>query len=561
MVPQKFSSNLFLEYPPILGHYVESERNLWIEGNPRRARLTMLNRPGRFMDLEALAVERRHLVQILGAERAAMTLFRMGFESGRRDARRHMEQFGDNHRLAIQACLVYGQLQGRFIADLKLLEMDLGKNTLRRELVLDSSSEAAEHRMSLANTEGACCWRTNGYLSGHLSEIVGRRVLSVEETCAGCADADCRLISKFDSEWNDEADWMRTALAMECLGDEMERKEKLLASAQSAARAAQLKLNNLQRRVSPESLMQNVIPDTTRASELGKRVVQLSAVDTPVVIVGERGVGKETTARSIHQASARKNKPFVGVESSSLAGALGRQELFGYAPGAVAGSPQGYKGALFRAKGGSLYCSDIAALGLDVQAALARALNEGEVEPLGADVPLKIDARLIASMLGGLEDAYDEGRLHADLYYALRAGVVQIEPLRERPNDIARLAQHFLNEFRERHNRPALEMSNDFKHILVKSSWPGNVSQLRSVIEHAVLMSMGGELCPADLPDDILVNRARHNADELTSEVLRAALKRTRNNKTRAAELLGVGRTTLWRAMKKHGVASGQKAV
>lgn len=558
MVPQKFSTSLFSELPPILGHYVESERNLWVEGNPRRARLELLGRPGRFLDLEASAVERRNLVQVLGPDRARMLLFRMGFESGRRDARRHMEQFSDNHRLAVQAGLVFGQLQGRFVAHLKTLEMDLSKPTLFRELVLESSSEALEHRVSLAGGEGPSCWRTTGYLSGHLSEVIGRRVLTIEESCAGEKASACRLISKLDAQWGDEAEWMRRALSMGCLADELEQKEALVASAQAAARAAQLKLHSVQRKSSPESLMRKVTPDGSQDSVLGKRVAQLAAVDTPILIAGERGVGKETTARSIHQAGARKNKPFVSVDCSSLPGLLGRQELFGVAPGTAAGGAQGHRGSLSRAYGGTLYCADIAKLALDVQAELARAIGEGKATPVGADAPIEVDARLIAAVVGGAEEAFDEGRLHADLYYALRAGLIEIEPLRERPNDIARLAQHFLIEFRERHNRPDLEMSNDFKHILLKCAWPDNVSQLRSVIEHAVLMSTGNELQPADLPDDILVNRARQTADELSAEVIRAALKRTRNNKTRAAELLGVGRTTLWRAMKKHRIPAGK---
>ena len=345
---------------------------------------------------------------------------------------------------------------------------------------------------------------------------------------------------------------------MGSLSDEIEKKDQLISNAQAAARAAQLKLSNLQRKVSPESLMRNVVPDTSTASELGKRVAQLAAADNPVLIAGERGVGKETTARSIHQAGVRKNKPFIGIECRSLPGQLGRQELFGYVPGAVSGGAQGHKGALFRAKGGSLYCYDVAALALDVQADFARAIGDAEAAPIGAEGPLKIDTRLIASIVGSAEEAFNEGRLHSDLYYALRAGLVEIEPLRERPNDIARLAQHFLNEFRERHNRPGVEMSNEFKHILLKCAWPGNVSQLRSVIEHAILMSVGDELKPGDLPDEILVNRARQTTDELTAEIVQAALKRTRNNKTRAAELLGVGRTTLWRAMKKHQIPAGR---
>lgn len=551
MGTQKFTTNLFLENPPILAHYIESSRNLWVEGNPRRARLSLLGRPGRFIDLEAVAVERRHLVQILGVERARMLLFRMGFESGRREARRHLEMHDQNQRLAIQAGLVYGQVQARFVAKTRVFEMDLSANTLLRELVLESSSEAAVHRMSLIDAGGPSCWRTAGYLSGHLSEIVGRRVLSLEEECAACGQKSCRLIAKFDAEWGPEVDWQRAALSMDNLDEEIERREKLLETAQSAARTAQLRISNLERQVNPEALKRNVIPDACHG-EFAKRIGLLAGVDSPVLLCGERGVGKETMARSIHHAGPRKDRPFIGLDGSGLPGALGAQELFGYAAGAGPGGAREYEGALARARGGTLYLTDVDLLSLDAQAALLQALNEGSIRPAGSEEAVPIDVRLMASTAEHPAECLEAGRLHAGLFDALRPGLVEIEALRDRSNDITRLAQAFLHEFRDRHNRPELAMSSEFKRILVKSTWPGNVSQLRSVIEHAVLMSFGNELEPGDLPDEILVNRAKQRSHELSKEVVGAALKRTRGNRTKAAELLGVGRTTLWRAMKRH---------
>ncbi len=125
MRPMKLSSNVFQELPPVLAHYVEADRHLWVKGNPKRGRLSVLNRSGNFVELESQAVERRHLLHLLGTDRARALLYRVGFEQGRRDAARHIEKFGDNARLALQAALVFGQLQGRFVADNRRFEFDL----------------------------------------------------------------------------------------------------------------------------------------------------------------------------------------------------------------------------------------------------------------------------------------------------------------------------------------------------------------------------------------------------------------------------------------------------
>ena len=157
MRPAKLSSNVFLELPPVLAHYVEADRHLWIDGNPRRGRLSMLNRSGKFVDLEAQAVERRQLIEMMGVERARGLQYRMGFEHGRRDAQRHIQTFNKNTRLALQAALVFGQLQGRFVAETKNFEFNLDESTLHREVELTACSEAAIQTMTRSGWDECVC--------------------------------------------------------------------------------------------------------------------------------------------------------------------------------------------------------------------------------------------------------------------------------------------------------------------------------------------------------------------------------------------------------------------
>ena len=166
-----------------------------------------------------------------------------------------------------------------------------------------------------------------------------------------------------------------------------------------------------------------------------------------------------------------------------------------------------------------------------------------------------MDLRIIASTQIDPKKALADGMLDEGLYYALAIGRIDLPPLRDRGPDIIPLAEKFLRDAKERHGRSDTRMSEEFKEVLLGCAWPGNLRQLNTVVEHAVLMSSEDELGPETLPDEILADRWTREPKELTEDVIRAALNRTRNNRSKAAELLGVGRTTLWRAMKRLDVA------
>jgi len=556
MRPSKLSSSLFLELPPVLAHYVEAERHLWVEGNPRKGRLSVMNRAGSFTDTETEAVERRHLIATLGAQRTRALLFRTGFEQGRRDALRHLENFGENARLSLQAALVFGQLQGMFIAETKRFDYDSEKKTLLREIVVRACSEAAIQKMAgvVAKGEGVC-WKTCGYLSGHVSEIIGKRVLTMESHCAGSGADHCMFVSKLDSEFGEEAGWMRAALQGANVDEEIKQRDALVSSAQKAARRAQSALMNLNKKMRSDLVLETVVVESEIMGGVAHRARQLMASDAPVVICGEPGTGKETLARTIHNGSERKKKPFIEVDCEGMTDSMIEQELFGYEKDAFQGATLRHTGAFVRANGGTIYLNKVTELPIEIQGAILKVMETGIVTPKGAEKGQKIDIRVIAGMDEDPVDAKDEGALREDLYYALAVGRLDVPPLRDRQTDILRLAEDFLRDFQKRYERPQVSMSAAFKQILLDCAWPGNVRQLRNVIEHAVIMSSGGELEAKDLPEEVLAARWTKQPGDLTPEVIKATLSRTNNNRSKAAELLGIGRTTLWRSMKRYGIA------
>lgn len=554
MKPTKLSPNLFRELPPVLAHYVEADRHLWVDGNPRRGRLSVLDRSGNFIDLESQAVERRQLLQMLGLERTRALLFRMGFEQGRRDAIRHLETYNKNARLAIQAALVFGQLQGRFVAETRSLEYDLEAQSLTRELNFSSCTEAVVQRMAVPNAVEPVCWNTAGYLSGHLSEILGRRVFTIENGCTGCGGESCEFVSKLDTQLGNEANWMREAMQPVSLDAELKKRDQMLHQAQKAARRAQATLGGLNRRLRSDLVLESVVADSEAMAPVAQRARQLMSSDAAVIIMGEAGTGKETLAKTIHGGSDRKRKAFVEVDCMGMAEGLLEQELFGYEKDAFPGATLQHAGAFVRANGGTIFLNKIEELSQDIQGRILKVLETGEVQPKGADGSTKVDVRfIVATQLEPLE-AVSSGALREELYYALSVGRVDIPPLRERQTDILRLAEDFLRDFQKRYERSKVVMSPAFKKVLLDCAWPGNVRQLRNVIEHALIMCGGGELTPAELPEEILAARWMQKPGDLTEEVIRATLSRTHDNRTKAAQLLGVGRTTLWRSMKRYGI-------
>jgi transcriptional regulator with PAS, ATPase and Fis domain len=286
-------------------------------------------------------------------------------------------------------------------------------------------------------------------------------------------------------------------------------------------------------------------------------VDRVTATDVPVLLLGESGSGKELVARAIHQNGARAKAPFVSENCAAIPEPLLESTLFGHVRGAFTGAQRARSGLFEVADRGTLFLDEIAEMSLGMQTKLLRALQNGEVRPVGAENVRHVDVRVVGATHRDLPALVAAGRFREDLYYRLNVISVRVPPLRERFGDVALLVQHFLRLHAPGRtvtvDRAAMEALHSFK-------WPGNVRQLENEVRRALVLA-DGRICLEHLSPDIAgAERSQRTTDEfdlrgridaLEADLVRAALRRTDGNQTRAAELLGLSRFGLQKMMKR----------
>lgn len=292
--------------------------------------------------------------------------------------------------------------------------------------------------------------------------------------------------------------------------------------------------------------------------------------DSTVLVTGESGTGKELLARAVHRGSKRSDKPFVAVNCAALPESLVESELFGHAKGAYTGANGSRAGRMLAAQGGTLFLDEVGDLPLTAQSKLLRALQEREVTPVGSDTPVACDVRVVAATHRDLRAMVDAGEFRLDLYYRLNVIRVHAAPLRERPEDVVPLAEHFIAMFNERAGRDVRGMTAHAASVLTSHAWPGNVRELSNAIERAVVLSTSSELdatalgleapkrssasakpaAPETAPEELDLRTA---IKQVESDLISRALEKAGGNRTEAAAILGLNRTTLVEKLRKLG--------
>ncbi len=300
-----------------------------------------------------------------------------------------------------------------------------------------------------------------------------------------------------------------------------------------------------------------------------RRLYELLELTAPtpstVLISGETGTGKELVARAIHYNSPRKEGPFVTVNCGALPESLVEAELFGHRKGAFTGADSNRPGKFEAADGGTLFLDEVGELPLGLQPKILRALQTGEIDRIGQDRPSRIDVRIIAATNRELEQLTSEESFRQDLYYRLAVVQITVPPLRERREDIPLLAQHFLSKLAERHSRPELRFPPEAFALFNRYPWPGNVRELENAVERMVVLSREDVLSLETLPEQIVGYTGQDKAllrlppegvdfEELEKDFMRQALERTQGNRTQAAQLLGLTRSTFLYRMQKFGL-------
>jgi len=293
--------------------------------------------------------------------------------------------------------------------------------------------------------------------------------------------------------------------------------------------------------------------------------------DASVLIHGETGTGKELVGRGIHNKSRRKNGPFVAINCAAVPHSLLESELFGHARGAFTDAKAQRTGLFVQASGGTLFLDEIGELPLDVQPKLLRALQERKVRPVGANHEIPFDARIVAASNRNLEDEVYEKRFREDLYYRINVVKIDVPPLRERGGDVLHLSQHFLKQFAQRNDKSTLELSTTAAEKLMAYNWPGNVRELENCMEHAVALARFDQITVEDLPEKIRAYRAERfvvaandpteivTMDELERRYILRVLALVGGNKSRAAQVLGFDRRTLYRKLERYGAGGDQQ--
>jgi len=287
--------------------------------------------------------------------------------------------------------------------------------------------------------------------------------------------------------------------------------------------------------------------------------------DATVLVTGESGTGKELVARALHFAGRRAGGPFVPVNCGALVGTLLDSELFGHVRGAFTGADTSKRGLFVAADTGTLFLDEIGELPIELQPKLLRALQDGEVKPVGGTQSTRVDARVIAATNRELSERAKAGAFREDLFYRLAVITIEVPPLRARPGDIPLLAKHFAEQAALRAERGRVTLTDAALAHLAAQAWPGNVRELENAIERAVILAAGEVLDVADVagPRPSLATGAALQTftgdrvptlDELERAHILSVLQLCEGQKTKAAQLLGINRTTLWKKLRQYGL-------
>ncbi|MBR9866776.1 MAG: AAA domain-containing protein [Oceanospirillales bacterium] len=306
--------------------------------------------------------------------------------------------------------------------------------------------------------------------------------------------------------------------------------------------------------------LNDLVGNSAALLKVRRQALRAAQLDTTILLLGETGTGKELLAQGIHNASPRRDGPFVGINMAALPETLVESELFGAVAGAFTGaSKSGRQGKIQLAAGGTLFLDEIADISAAIQAKLLRVLQEREVEALGSNRLEKVDVRIIAATSRNLKQLVDQGLFREDLYYRLNVLPLRLPALRDRKSDIPALCHHLLQKIAQDSGLPALELSTEAITWLQQYHWPGNVRELHNRLERACVMAELDAIYPDDLgADDIILASASLSGESLSqirskaeADSLQQALEQCQHNKTRAAELLGISRATLYNRIRR----------
>ncbi len=309
----------------------------------------------------------------------------------------------------------------------------------------------------------------------------------------------------------------------------------------------------------------NIIGRSAAMKKVFETLALVAPSDATVLINGESGTGKELIANALHHNSSRKKGPFIKVNCAALHENLLESELFGHEKGAFTGADNRRSGRFELASGGTLFLDEIGDMSLQTQAKILRVLQEGELERLGSGTTISVDVRLVAATHKNLNAMVEEGNFRQDLFFRLSVVPIELPPLRERTEDVPVLTDFFLRRYSKKNKKDIRGFHPQALMLLARYSWPGNIRELENSIERAVILCLGEQITPKELPPQMLpedyqtvaapmISPGGLTLKDMECETIRATLNRTDGNKSHAAKLLGIARQTLLNKIKEYNL-------
>ncbi len=317
----------------------------------------------------------------------------------------------------------------------------------------------------------------------------------------------------------------------------------------------------LKRRIGQKRNRFGMIGDTPVMRTLFNTIEKIAEVSCSAILTGESGTGKELVARALHDFSPRSEKPFVAIDCGALSDTLLESELFGHEKGAFTGATQRKYGLMEQADGGTLFLDEICNISDTMQIKLMRAIEDRRIIRVGGTTPIPVDVRVVAASNQDLEKMVEEGRLRHDFYHRLNVVTVRVPSLRERREDIPALVDYYIKEFSERYQRSVKGFDSISLQRMCEADWKGNVRELKNTVERCVILTESPIMTwenDGQISDEELLSAARFSESEFVSlegleqEYIKHVLKCCRGKKTKAAQVLGIDKTTLWRKLRRY---------
>lgn len=525
--------------------------------SPKDASVHFMQQRVLILDVLAMGLLRKELIDTLGYQKARKVLTRFGFAHGWRTAKMLQEDFPeillDNHggeHLHKLFGLVNTTTRKEF-NDSQGKELQIQTN-------MENSYEAEQHLNLIGQTDDGACWTLTGFASGYETFKHGRDMYFVETQCVANGDACCQMEGRFKENWGHRLTKYQPYFEIDSIGKVLTEQEEQL---------QQLEKRLIERRKELEGYDNSIDPIPGFIARSPKMIKLISVassaarVDSTVLVSGDSGVGKEHISRYIHQASPRSDGPFISVNCSALSDNLLETELFGHAKGAFTGADNARIGLLEEANGGTLFLDEIGETSLNMQVKLLRALQEKEIKRIGENTVRKLDIRVIVATNRDLSVEVIKGNFRQDLFYRLRVIELIVPSLSERREDILPIANLLLQRHMGSMSREVNGLSRSAIQLLMSYNWPGNVRELINAMEYALALCKSEWIQDTDLPPELIKFKDQshsHSPNPLMTlayvekQHILAALNHHQGDKVATASSLGIVLSTLYRKLSQY---------